>query len=379
MRFFGRGAILCALIAAVTGLTSVARAQGAREIRPEVDLLKQSVSEKMQAVAERLGLTQEQRDKIKETHRSFEAQRQALRDQRRDLYQSDLKSMGDILTPEQRKQVDELMEDRVEALKGDEGPIAWAEEALLHDSFAHKLRVAAEQLGLSSEQRYQIKERLSGSVEKYRAQRRARRELVETEFKAIAEVLSPEQREKARRYLEQRLVTASIVQSVSDRLQAAADKLGLTSEQRQRIIDAYKSYDEKYEKLADDRRELLKSELKSIGEVLTPEQREKVRNYCQDHVVMVDVQLDPNDPRAVAMLKETIAERLEATAEKLGLTEDQRAKIKSAFSGFAASYTAQREQRETLRKEELKAMGEILTSEQRERAKNYFADFIANP
>jgi Spy/CpxP family protein refolding chaperone len=192
-------------------------------------------------------------------------------------------------------------------------------------------------------------------------------------------VLSPEQQEKARRYLEQRLVTASLVQSVTARLQAAADKLGLTPEQRQRIIDAYKSYDEKYEKLSDDRRELLKSELKSVSEILTPEQREKVRNYFQDHVVMIDVQLDPNDPRAVAMLKETIAERLEATAEKLGLNDDQRAKIKAAFSGFAASYTAQREQRETLRKEELKAMGEILTPEQRERAKSYFADVIASP
>jgi Spy/CpxP family protein refolding chaperone len=379
MRLRGLSAVQCAVIAAITGLPWVARAQDAREIRPEVDLLKQSVSEKVQAVAERLGLTQEQRDKIKETHRSFEAQRQALRDQRRDLYQSDFKSIGDILSPEQRKQIDELMEDRVETQKADEGPIAWAEEALLHDSFAHKLRVAAEQLGLSSDQRYQIKERLAGSVEKYRAQRRARRELVEAEFKAIAEALSPEQREKAHRYLEQRLLTASIAQSVSDRLQTAAEKLGLTSEQRQRIIDAYKSYDEKYEKLADDRRELLKSELKSVGEILTPEQREKVRNYFQDHVVLIDVQLDPNDPQAVAMLKETIAERLEATAEKLGLTEDQRAKIKAALSGFAASYTDQREQRETLRKEELKAMGEILTPEQREAAKNYFADQVAKP
>jgi Spy/CpxP family protein refolding chaperone len=379
MRLRGLRTILWALIAVVTGLSWAARAQDTREIRPEVDLLKQSVSEKMQAVAERLGLTQEQRDKIKETHRSFEAQRQALRDQRRELYQSDLKSIGDILTPEQRKQVDELMEDRVNAPKTGDGPIVWAEEALLHDSFAHKLRVAAEQLGLNSEQWYQIKERLAGSVEKHRAQRRARRELVETEFKAIAEVLSPEQREKARSYLEQRLVTASIAQSVSDRLQAAADKLGLSSDQRQRIIDAYKSYDEKYEKLADDRRDLLKSELKSVREVLTPEQRETVRNYCQDHVIMIDVQLDPNDPRAMAMLKETIAERLEATAEKLGLTDEQRGKIKSALSGFAASYTAQREQREALRKEELKAMGDILTPEQREKAKNYFADFIANP
>ncbi len=378
MRLQGRSAIPWAIIA-LTGLTSVARAQDAREIRPEIDLLKQSVSEKVQAVAERLGLTQEQRDKIKETHRSFEAQRQALRDQRRDLCQSDLKSIGDILTAEQRKQVDDLMEDRVDAPKADEGPIAWAEEASLHDSFAHKLRVAAERLGLSAEQRYQIKERLAGSVEKYREHRRARRELVEAEFKAVAEVLSPEQREKARRCLEQRLVTASIAESVTTRLQAAADKLGLTPDQHKRIVDVYKSYDEKYEKLADDRRELLKSELKSASEILTPEQREKVRNYFQDHVIMIDVQLDPNDPRAVAMLKETIAERLEATAEKLGLTDDQRAKVKAALSGSAASYTAQREQRETLRKEELSVMSEILTPEQREKAKNYFADSVANP
>ena len=96
-------------------------------------------------------------------------------------------------------------------------------------------------------------------------------------------------------------------------------------------------------------------------------------------MVLIDVQLDPNDPQAVAMLKETIAERLDATADKLGLTQDQRTKIKAAYSTFAATYTAQREQRETLRKEELKAMGEILTPEQREKAKNYFADVMANP
>jgi Spy/CpxP family protein refolding chaperone len=360
-------------------LTSVARAQEARELRPEVDLLKQSVSEKLQAVAERLGLTPDQRDKIKEADRSFEALRQALRDQRRDFYQRDLKSIGDILTPEQRKKVDDLMEDRVDARKADEGPIAWAEEAVLHDSFAHRLWLAAENLGLSSEQRYQIKERLAGTTEKYRAQRRARRELVNAEFRAIAEVLSPEQREMARRYLSERLVTAAIAQSVSERLQAAADKLGLTQDQRQRIMDISKSFDEKYEKLCDDRRELLKSELKSLGEILTPEQREKVRNYFEDRVVLIDVQLDPNDPRAVAMLKETIAERLEAAADKLGLTEDQRAKIKAAYSGVAAAYTAQREQRETLRKEELKAMGDILTPEQREKAKNYFADYMSSP
>ena len=79
------------------------------------------------------------------------------------------------------------------------------------------------------------------------------------------------------------------------------------------------------------------------------------------------------------MLKETIAGRLEATAEKLGLTRAQRDKIKATYSDFAASYTAQRAQREAPRKEELKAMGEILTPEQREKAKNFFADLMDSP
>jgi Spy/CpxP family protein refolding chaperone len=363
----------------VTVLPAVARAQEARQIRPEVDLLKQSVSEKLQAVAEKLGLTQEQRDKIQEIHRSFAAKRQALRDQRKDLFQSDLKAIGEMLTPEQREKVSALMEDRVEAQEPGEGKVTWVQEASLNDTFVQKLRAAAEQIGLTTAQRGQIRDRLADSVGNYREQRRARRELIEEEFKAIAELLTPEQREKARQYVEQRMVTAPIIQSVAQRLQAVADKLGLTQEQRNRIAETYRNYDEKYERLADDRREQLKSELKAVGEILTPEQREKVRNYFQDHVVVVDVQLDPNDPQAVAMLKETIAGRLEAAAEKLGLTQEQRDKLKATYSGFAANYTAQREQRETLRKEELEAMDEILTPEQREKVKNFYADQVENP
>jgi Spy/CpxP family protein refolding chaperone len=378
MWFRHRSAIRWALIVALTGLPAAARAQEAHDIQPDVDLLKKSVSEKLQAVADRLGLTQEQRDKIKDAHRSFEVRRQELRDKRHELYQNDLKAISEILTPEQRKKVDDVIEDRVETPQVDAGPIAWAEEALLHDSVAHRLRVASEQLGLTPEQRYQIKEKLASSVEKYREQRKARRQAVEDEWKAIAEVLSPEQRQKARSYLEQRLVTASIAQTVAERLDAAAERLGLTADQRQKIIETCKNFDEKYEKLADDRRELLKSELKSAGEILTPEQREKVRNYFQDHVVVVDVHLDPNDPQALAFLKETITDRLAATAEKLGLTPEQRTKIKDAYASFAATYASQREQREALRKDELKAMSDILTPEQREKVKNYYSDVLEN-
>jgi Spy/CpxP family protein refolding chaperone len=379
MRLRSRSLVPCGLIVAAIGFADMARAQESRQIRPEVDLLKQSVSEKLQAAADKLGLTPEQRDKIKETHSSFEAKRRELRDQHRELYQSDLKAIGEILTPEQRAQVHSFMEEPVEAQEAGEGPLAWTQAATVRDTLVHKLRAAAEKIGLTSEQRYQIRDQLAGSVEKYRDQRHARRELVKAELKAIAQVLTPEQREKARLYFEQRVVSAPIVQSVTERLHAAADKLGLTEDQRNQIVDTYKSYDEKYEKLADERRDLLKSELKAVGETLTPEQREKVRNYFQDHLVVIDIQLDPNDPQAREMLKESIAGRLEAAAGKLGLTQEQRDKIKATYSGFAATYAAQRDQREALRKEELKSMGQILTPEQREKVKNFFADVTESP
>src|SRR5262249_49180722 len=154
--------------------------QGARQIRPEVELLKQSVSEKLQAAADKLGLTPEQRDKIKEVHRSFEARRQALRDERRALHQSDAAAINAILTPEQREKVQALTEDRVEPQTADQGPVALGPDASKRDTLAQKIR-AAEGIELTPEQRTKIVEQLRGSAQKYHAQRRARHELVHEE------------------------------------------------------------------------------------------------------------------------------------------------------------------------------------------------------
>jgi hypothetical protein len=162
------------------------------------------------------------------------------------------------------------------------------------------------------------------------------------------------------------------VQSVTERLQAAADKLGLTAEPGWRIVDTPKNFDGEYETSADDRREVLRSEPKAVGEILTPKRRDTVRNDFQGHGV-IDFQVDPDDPQAAATPEETIAERLEGTAEKLGLTQEQRDKIRAIDPDPAAKCTARREQREALRREEPEAMGDILTPQQRKRVKNGFA------
>jgi hypothetical protein len=105
---------------------------------------------------------------------------------------------------------------------------------------------------------------------------------------------------------------------------------------------------------------VLRSQPNAVGEILIPKRRHTVRNDFQGPGV-IDIQVDPNDPQAAAMPKEPIAKRLEGTAEKPGLTQEQRDKIRAINPGFAAKCTAQREQRRALRMEELKATGDILT------------------
>jgi hypothetical protein len=76
------------------------------------------------------------------------------------------------------------------------------------------------------------------------------------------------------------------VQSVNQRLPAAADKRGLTAEPGWQIVGTPKNFEGEYETLADDRREALRSEPKAVGETLTQNQRETVRNDFQGRGVV---------------------------------------------------------------------------------------------
>jgi Spy/CpxP family protein refolding chaperone len=101
-----------------------------------------------------------------------------------------------------------------------------------------------------------------------------------------------------------------------------------------------------------------------------------VRDFCEDRVVVVGIEIDPNDPDAIAQLRETIADRLRAVADNLGLTEEQRSKIREAHAAFVDKYEAQRTQRRDLRHEELKALGAVLTPEQLEKVRSYIEDRV---
>ncbi|WP_406697121.1 hypothetical protein V5E97_39665 [Singulisphaera sp. Ch08] len=276
-------------LVAVLGAGRGASAQNEKDLRPEVDQLVQSVAEKLESVGDKLGLTADQRAKIRETHASFEEKYKSLRGERRDLLRSELTALGAILTPEQRDKIKDFAEDRIEVRKTEAAERDWPHFADMRDTIAERIQGAGASLGLADEQRKQIRAAWAPFAEKYRAERARRRDLVEAEFKDLAALLTPEQRRKAREAIEEPCVRAQMAASVAERLDAVADSLGLNTDQRQRIVAAHRPFAEKYRALRDERRELLRDELKAFGAVLTPAQREKLKNFAEDRIVLIGV------------------------------------------------------------------------------------------
>ena len=128
--------------------------------------------------------------------------------------------------------------------------------------------------------------------------------------------------------------------SIADRLESLADKLGLSADQRRQITEGAYAVRRPIRRVAlRQRRELLGEELKGIAAVLTPEQREKIKNFAEDRVVVVEVRTAAQDSsNGETTLRETIAERIEPVAERLGLTAEQRTKVRDLKSSMAEKF-----------------------------------------
>jgi Spy/CpxP family protein refolding chaperone len=351
----------------------VARAQdqeGTR-ISPVLEQLRESVSDRLHSAADQLALTAEQREKIREVHNRFAEKYQAQRAARRELRQEEFKELGAILTPEQRDKVKEAVTERIETIREGAAKRKWPEVATLRDTMADRIESAAEELNLSTEQREKIRESFRPFAQKYREQATERRTLVEDELKAISDVLTPEQRKVVRRFVEGRIVRARAAETVADRLRSAAEKLYLTSDQREKLREVGRPYAEKFRDMRRQRRALLAEEMQAIARVLTPEQREKVSDLREDRVVVIGIEIDPANPPNLPQLSETLADRMNAAADELGITPEQRDKLREIKASFAAKYQAQRAARRELRQEEMKDLSACLTPEQRDQVKTF--------
>ena len=120
-------------------------AQEQKPFSPAIEQLRETVAERLQAVADKLGLTTEQRTKIREAHAAFSDKCEALRARRRELLQSELEAIRDVLTPEQREMVKGFVEDLREAAREPGTGRDWPEVAPLRDTLADRVQAADEQ------------------------------------------------------------------------------------------------------------------------------------------------------------------------------------------------------------------------------------------
>ena len=366
-----------ALTAAMVGFGNLAFAQhDNRPYSPDLIQLRETVADRLAELTDKLALTPDQRTKIKAVDSDFAEQYKTLRADRHTLLENEFKAISEILTPPQRDKVHAWVEEKREKIQEAVAKHEWPHVQCAHETLGERIRAAADRLGLTSGQRTQIHETHTTFMDRYRSLHIEVRSLVDSEFRRLEEILTPEQRDKARHYIIGRFAHAPAVQSIADRLHTAADKLGLTAEQRDKIRETHKGFASRYHTLREDRRELMHAELQAISSVFTPEQKEKIENMLEDRVVVVGVDFDPNNPESIVELRETIPQRLDAIADKLGLSAEERAKIKEIHAGYSEKYKVQRERRRNLREEEMKAMSAVLTPEQRERVKNYIEDKI---
>ena len=99
------------------------------------------------------------------------------------------------------------------------------------------------------------------------------------------------------------------------------DSLVEISEESHKIRETHRGFVEKCHALNDGRQAPLQDEHKALCATLTPEQGEKVQSFFEDRVVVVGGDLSRLDENQIAQLREMIAERLIAVADKLDVSD----------------------------------------------------------
>ena len=72
-------------------------------------------------------------------------------------------------------------------------------------------------------------------------------------------------------------------ESITERLEAVSDKLGLSAAQRGEIRSVHANFSDKFKAQRDQRVALRQQELQALGAHLTADQREKAKDFIEDH------------------------------------------------------------------------------------------------
>jgi len=244
------------LALAILVLVAGARLLGADEKKAKGD------HDRVDALAAKLGLNEEQKEKIRKIHADFDKKEDPIEHRLQTLHHEEREAISKVLTKEQRDKVPEVMKgemqkewDKVAAKLGlNEDQKAKARK--IHEEYGPKFRALASGKG----------ERSEGEFRKLRHQ----------EFEAVGGLLTAEQRGKLPGLMRQEFHEWRDPATRREHLKALADKLGLSAEQRDQAKKIHEEYEPKIHKEAEQLRELHSEEHKAMEAVLTDAQRTKL-------------------------------------------------------------------------------------------------------
>lgn len=225
--------------------------------------------DRLEALANRLGLSAEQKEQVKKIHHDFDQKEDPLEHQLWNLHHEEREAIGKVLTKEQRAKVPEVFRAGLEK----------------------ELDKVGARLGLSSEQKEQIRKIHAKYGPKFRAlaqqkgekTREQFRHLRHEEFGEVRHVLTEEQRAKLPGVLRSEFRQWRDPAKRRALLKAFADRIGLSDEQKGQVKKIHDEYDPKVQQLTDQIAGLHKQEHEAMEKVLTAEQRTKLQELHKAH------------------------------------------------------------------------------------------------
>jgi len=219
--------------------------------------------DRLAALAEKLGLSSDQKEHIRKIHHDYDQKEDQVEAQIRHLRHEEFEALEKVLTPDQRKQVP--------------GVLKAEREKELH-AIGDKLHLSDQQ----KERIHKVRADYDSKIDKLAASKRDKageqiRHLRHQEFAAIHKELNEEQRAQVPGLFREEMRTWRDQAARRQRLKAVADKLGLSEDQRKQAKEVHAKYDSQTHQLHEQLRDLHRQEHEAISKVLTDEQRQKMQ------------------------------------------------------------------------------------------------------
>jgi Spy/CpxP family protein refolding chaperone len=223
---------------------------------------------RLDALAAKLGLSDQQKEEIQKIHADFARQAAPLREQLGALHHDKREAMSKVLTEEQRARAKEVLKAEWET--------RWqATAARLNLTDEQKQRVEA----IRREYAKQFEDLAGQKGEKQRDQFRALRH---KQYQAIGRELTDEQRAKLGEIVRQEFRQRRDPAARMAFWKSVGEKLGVSPEQKEQFQKLHAAYAAKAEKPAAQLRELRRQEHAAVAKVLTEEQRARLQELRQD-------------------------------------------------------------------------------------------------